>query len=384
MSFDGPAIEIPIHLESPVRLTPRVVDVRTRFDLPLVDTLTRDWKVRFPDSERAWNVGLVVGPSGSGKTRIASKLWVGCAADRYDWPEDASVLDGFPANMDANEICKLLSAVGFASPPSWLQPFHTLSNGEQFRANLARAIVDERSPIVIDEFTSVVDRTVAQIGSAAFARAVRERGKQVVLLSCHYDVIDWLQPDWIYRTDVGEFEWRRLQRRPDVALELRQCTRAVWDVFRHHHYLTHKLPGGAHTIVGLVNGREAAFSASIPFPVGGQPFPIRHLARTVVTPDFQGIGLGNRLAEFVASLWVARGWRCTAVSSHPATVAHRMKHTDLWKCIHKHGLRVNAKPMIGALTSYSSLRRATASFEYIGPAADPSVAIAFEVPSLYG
>jgi GNAT superfamily N-acetyltransferase len=375
-------IEIPIHLESFVKLTPRVVDVRTMFDLPLVDKLTRDWNVKFPDCDTHWNVGLIVGPSGSGKTRIARELWPSAWAENYVWPSDESVLDGFPGHLTAGEITKLLSAVGFASPPSWLQPFHTLSNGEQFRANLARAIVDERNPVVIDEFTSVVDRTVAQIGSAAFARSVRERNKQVILLSCHYDVIEWLQPDWIYRTDVGEFEWRRLQRRPDVNLEVRQCSRAVWEVFRHHHYLTHKLPGGAHILVGLVNGREAAFSASIPFPVSGQYFPMRHISRIVVTPDFQGIGLGNRLAEITASLWTSRKWRCSIVSTHPSIIAHCFRRKELWKCLKKPSI---VKPSIrtAEIKSYSSFRRATASFEYVGPPADQNVASNLEIPSLH-
>src|SRR5439155_19760773 len=52
---------------------------------------------------------------------------------------------------------------------------------------------------IFDEFTSVVDRTVAQIGSAAVAKTIRRSGKQLVAASCHYDVIEWLQPDWIDR-----------------------------------------------------------------------------------------------------------------------------------------------------------------------------------------
>jgi len=45
----------------------------------------------------------------------------------------------------------------------------------------------------------VVDRQIAKIGALAFAKNWRRnKGKKVVLLSCHYDIIEWLQPDWVY------------------------------------------------------------------------------------------------------------------------------------------------------------------------------------------
>ena len=82
----------------------------------------------------------------------------------------------------------------------------------------------------MDEFTSVVDRTVARIGSAALARTVRGRGLRFVAVSCHDDIIDWLQPDWVYRpalavggekTDAGDaFTWRLLRRRPRIVVEV--------------------------------------------------------------------------------------------------------------------------------------------------------------------
>jgi hypothetical protein len=39
----------------------------------------------------------------------------------------------------------------------------------------------------------------------AFGKAWRKNaGKKVVLLSCHYDIVDWLQPDWVFDTATGE------------------------------------------------------------------------------------------------------------------------------------------------------------------------------------
>jgi hypothetical protein len=49
----------------------------------------------------------------------------------------------------------------------------------------------------VDEFTSVVDRQIAKFGALAFSKAWRRlKTPKVVLLTPHYDVIEWLEPDW--------------------------------------------------------------------------------------------------------------------------------------------------------------------------------------------
>src|SRR6185295_19097477 len=102
--------------------------------------------------------------------------------------------------------------------PSWVKPLHVLSNGEQFRANLARTLAESPDIAVVDEFTSVVDRTVAKIGSAAVAKCVRASGRRFVAVSCHADIEEWLQPDWKYDVPAGKLSWRSLQRRPELQL----------------------------------------------------------------------------------------------------------------------------------------------------------------------
>jgi len=48
------------------------------------------------------------------------------------WPNDQSILDGFPPGMPIKEIVELLSSVGFSSPPAWLRPFRVLSTENNF------------------------------------------------------------------------------------------------------------------------------------------------------------------------------------------------------------------------------------------------------------
>nr|DAF16553.1 MAG TPA: hypothetical protein [Caudoviricetes sp.] len=111
-----------------------------------------------------------------------------------------SVVDDMPkASID--DITKMFYAVGFGSVPSWLKPYSVLSNGEKMRVDLARALL-ERDFIVFDEFTSVVDRNVAQTACIAINKAIKKTNKKFVAVTCHYDILDWLQPDWVFDTNT--------------------------------------------------------------------------------------------------------------------------------------------------------------------------------------
>lgn len=216
--------------------TPRLMQMEGMFDVPPSKRSVELWNVdlKLPDE---WNVGLIVGPSGSGKTTIARELFDGHIVDGWDWPADKSILDGFPKAMSIKEIVDLLSSVGFSSPPSWVRPFRVLSNGEQFRVNMARTLAESKDIAAVDEFTSVVDRTVAQIGSAAIQKTVRRRGQKFIAVSCHYDIVEWLEPDWIYEPHTNALTVGRSLRRPAIALEIKRVHSSAWQMFRKHHYL---------------------------------------------------------------------------------------------------------------------------------------------------
>lgn len=157
--------------------------------------------------EGEWQIGLIVGPSGSGKTSIGKQLFGGGRiVDLYgDWPSDLPIVEAISPDGDFDSVTGALANVGLGDVPSWLRPFHALSNGQQFRAGLARVLTEADSDVIIDEFTSVVDRQIAKIGAMAFAKGWRRnKGKRCVLIACHYDIIEWLQPDWVFDTGTGE------------------------------------------------------------------------------------------------------------------------------------------------------------------------------------
>lgn len=187
-----------IRLESVPSVSTRAQSVRTAYDVQ-APTITEhiSGAIDLPDQ---WSIGVITGHSGTGKSSLAKSLWPDSYVKSFDWTAQ-SVIDDFPQSIPDALLFQTLFRVGFGSIPSWLKPYHVLSQGEQMRVNLARALLSDKSLVVFDEFTSTVDRQVACFASVSVRKAIAESGKRFVAVSCHSDFIEWLQPDWVFNTD---------------------------------------------------------------------------------------------------------------------------------------------------------------------------------------
>ena len=268
-----------------------------------------------------FGIGLIVGPSGSGKSTLLRGL--GEQGDVL-WKDDVSVASHFGSASEARDK---LGAVGLNSIPSMLKPYRVLSTGEKFRADLARRLCDGA---LVDEFTSVVDRNVAKSCSYALRRYVDASGmKKIVLASCHYDIIDWLQPDWVFDTNTGKLAGRGAVQRPSIEIELLPCLTTAWEMFRQHHYLDANLNKSARCWLAVWDGVPVGFSAIIAMPNGNLKRAWRG-HRTVVLPDFQGLGIGVRISDAMGEIVLLDGGRYFS-----KTANHRMgqyrESSPLWK-----------------------------------------------------
>jgi ABC-type molybdenum transport system ATPase subunit/photorepair protein PhrA/GNAT superfamily N-acetyltransferase len=342
--------------------TPRVMQLEGMFDLPASKVSEQKWTVdlALPDD---WNIGVIVGPSGSGKTTVAKELFGKHLVQGLKWPAHKSIVDAFPADAGIKDITTILSSVGFSSPPSWLRPYHALSNGEQFRVTIARALAEQKDLVVIDEFTSVVDRTVAKIGSAAIQKTVRRREQKFIAVSCHFDILEWLEPDWVYEPARNKLTVGRLLRRPQIKLEICRVHHSAWTLFEKHHYLTREMNKAAYCFCAFWMGIPVAFDAWLPF-FGqlGSGAPIRRGHRTVCLPDYQGVGIGGALFTTIASMWKGLGFRPFSNTAHPAEIANRVRSAN-WSL-----RRAPSRTAKDKRTAARATNRMTASFEYVGPA----------------
>lgn len=190
--------------ENRPKKTFRVTNIINNFDLD-IKHIDEHFQGNIDIEDKEWNVGLIVGSSGTGKSTIAKECFPSAYnSSTYEYTAK-SVIDDMPKGKTVKEIEMTFTSVGFASPPSWLKPYNVLSNGEKMRVDLARNILDDKELIVFDEFTSVVNREVAKTSSYAISKAVRKQNKKFIAVACHRDIIEWLEPDWIYDTDTHNF-----------------------------------------------------------------------------------------------------------------------------------------------------------------------------------
>lgn len=344
-----------------------------------------DLEAELPVDDEEWSLGLVVGPSGSGKTSIGREFFGGDAMwDMDSWPSDRPIVDAISPEGSFDQVTAALAGVGLGTVPTWLRPYPVLSNGEKFRANLARIICEAPEQVVVDEFTSVVDRQIARFGALAFAKSWRRAGGQAVLLSCHYDIIEWLEPDWVFDTATGEYAGRRLWRRPSFDLEVWETDWRYWPLFEPHHYL--KLPKmiAAKCYVGTVE-EELVAHVAVGCKNLGKKAEAR-ACRLVVMPEWQGAGVGMRFLNHVCQLQLEgkgrlEGRKVTTQfhTSHPGLAA-ALRRDARWRQISanlyggnkKKSARTIARSALlggkgGIAAGYGGHFRAVQGFRYLGP-----------------
>ena len=312
-----------------------------------------------------WQIGLIVGNSGTGKTTISKHLFPDSYITNFEYNAE-SVLDDMPKECSVEQISKAFNSVGFSSPPSWLKPYSVLSNGEKMRCDLARAILSNNDLFVFDEFTSVVDRNVAKIGSYAMQKAIRKTNKKFIAVGCHFDVEDWLLPDWVFDTNTMTFRICEGQKknRPKCEFRIYETKQKsfYWEMFRKYHYLSHSHNNAARIFIATLNDEICGFCSVLHLP-HPKVKNIKKIHRLVILPDYQGIGLGINLLNEIAKIIKKDKNRCTIVTSAPSLI-NSLKYNKEWNCGHfgrLNGIHSGLKSMKGG-----SKNRITASFEYIG------------------
>jgi ABC-type lipoprotein export system ATPase subunit/GNAT superfamily N-acetyltransferase len=340
----------------------RVASIMGKFDLE-----NNQIKEHFEgniDIKDNWKIGLIVGKSGSGKTTIAKQLFPDSYITNFKYNAE-TILDDMPKECSVEEITKAFNSVGFSSPPSWLKPYSVLSNGEKMRVDLTRAILEENKLFVFDEFTSVVDRNVAQIGSFAMQKAIRKSNKQFIAVTCHYDVEDWLLPDWIFNTDTMTYHSNEGQKknRPEIKFEIFQTNnKSVWKMFSKHHYLSHQHNNAANVFVLFINDSICGFCSVLHFP---HPIVknLKKVHRLVILPDYQGLGIGIKLLEEIGKIYKENKNRFNIVTSAPSLI-FSLKNRLNWRCINfgRNAAHKGVLKTVGNLSSGSE-QRITVSFE---------------------
>lgn len=328
-----------------------------------------------------WSIGVIYGGSGTGKTSLL-KEFGNLIDDKFD--NEKPLISNFDF-LEPKNATLLLSAMGLASVPTWLRPFALLSNGEQYRARLAYKVgkAKENEVILIDEFTSVVDRDVAKSMSNAIQKYIRRENKKIILASCHFDIMEWLLPDWTYSPLKGRVERHDYlrQSRPKIELQIFRCRYETWNIFKHHHYLSQDLNKAAKCFVILLNDKPCAFIAILPMPSGTIKDAYR-ISRLVVLPDFQGLGIGIKILNYIGSLYFSDNKKLYIKTSNPSLFKGMEYNKNNWILTNENNnieqiKKTNEKLIIDGKDNGMKLRKEsiTKSYKYVGEHSNDNLSI---------
>jgi ABC-type lipoprotein export system ATPase subunit len=312
-----------------VRRTPRVEQVVLHFGLP-----RRVEAVEAVDPVRVrlgpGRIIAFVGPSGGGKTTalslIESRFPGAHNVQRVSFPRDRSVVDSVVAGGSLADALSVLSACALGEPRLWIRYYHELSDGEKFRARLARAVgLHARSPaaapLLCDEFCTGLHRRAAKAIAFNLRKLVTRRKLNLVVATSTEDVLPDLQPNTTVRM-LGDGRHEATERKPARRpisfwrrLHVERGSKRDYAAFATMHYRATDELGFVDKVFVLregVGGDPCAIVVYSHPPLelalrnratGGRFVrnptrlnrEVRILRRLVVHPDVRGCGLGHRL-----------------------------------------------------------------------------------------
>lgn len=312
-----------------------------------------------------WNIGVILGGSGSGKTTILKRMG---DVKKVNFDAEKPLISNFNW-LEPKDATLVLTSMGLSSVPTWLRPFHTLSNGEQYRATLAYLVASARDGevILVDEYTSVVDRDVAKAMSFALQKYIRRENKRIIVASCHYDILEWLMPDWTCSPQKGGVLERHdylRQGRPQISLQVSRVEAETWDFFKKHHYLTEEVNKSYIFLLFEWNNKPLAISV-IGRQIGRGVGNAYRGSRIVVLPDYQGLGIGSSISNFLGGISKKSGYRYFTKTVRPALGEYRNRNIEQWIPTSFNGKVRNKSKSENNI--YTSIKlRASYCHEYIG------------------
>lgn len=311
------------------------------------------------------SITLVRGPSGSGKSTIlraiAEEAGAGLWPDRLRFPHALPIVDAVAPRRPLATSLEILTACGLGEPRLWIRRFQDLSDGERFRARLARAIgqavAREDEPIFCDEFTSRLHRRIAGAIAYNLRKLVTRHGLTLIVASPHDDIARDLQPDAVIECGQGgakltrpPSERRHFSLRERTAIEpgsVRDYARFAPMHYRHRDglgfvdkvFLLKERRGGepigilvfAHAPRELAL-RNLATEGRFVRNVRRLNKELRILRRLVMHPDVRGCGLGHWFVKRTLPLVGVRFVECLAAMGGVNPVFERAGMDCIGRC----------------------------------------------------
>jgi GNAT superfamily N-acetyltransferase len=181
--------------------------------------------------------------------------------------------------------------------------------------------------------------------------------------------MEWLMPDWTYsplKERVERHDYLR-QGRPKINLQVSRCESKTYDLFKKHHYMTEAVNKAFKFILFEWNEKPIAIAVIGMQTSGGISNAYRD-SRIVVLPDYQGLGIGTSISNFIGGICKNIGYRYFTKTIHPALGEYRNMKISLWKPTMYNGKQREKKREDKKYLNYQF--RKSYCHEYIGDAID--------------
>ena len=310
----------------------RTANVGIQFGLPLFSrdaTVVESTRIRIGPGR----IVLLVGPSGSGKTSALAQVervcGGGCMVHRVVFPSRAAIIDRVAPWAELPEALGFMTVCGLGDANLWVRTFGALSDGEKFRARLARGVAQHSrgraaGPLMCDEFGSSLHRRLARAISYGLHKLAVGCGLSLVVACSQEDVIPDLRPHTIvWLLGRGRCRVEECHPRGSRAFSLRRKLKiepgrkADYEAFASMHYrATDELgfvdkvfvlrEGAGGDPLGIVVYSHAPLELAMRNRATKSRFScnpqrvnreLRILRRLIIHPDVRGCGLGHFLVR---------------------------------------------------------------------------------------
>ncbi|WP_348739714.1 hypothetical protein [Pseudomonas rhodesiae] len=310
--------------------------IHTRVDLHISPTdnsskVCQDIIKTFGLSEKGWTeplsnldiptngIVLITGASGVGKSLLLKEISRHFSATRKipGHIDKAKSIAEIISYDDAGAVIRYLSKFGLGEPRILIGPFSHLSDGQKERFLIASALIQGNGPLILDEFTTRLDRRTAHIVAINLGKILRSNKQSAFIASCHDDIVDFLKPD-IHIELCSDGKHRTLNKKTKSAnileslkIEIKKGTIDDYKKLSRYHYENDN-PHDIEMLTPLVDHVVAAYSQGElvgvnlcirPWPKAFEIFPefsevnksILQSFRVIVHPQYRGIGLTKAL-----------------------------------------------------------------------------------------
>lgn len=311
------AVEVKICTGTQKESSNKCRDIVEIFGLPQGGWTDELYNLNIPSE----GVVFISGPSGVGKSLLLKeiiKFFKIVREVNRSVPKTTPICDVVKYG-DAGSVIRHLSKFGLGEPRIMVGPFEHLSDGQKERFLISQALITGTGPLILDEFTTRLDRQTARVLALNVGKVLRKQNEVAYIASCHDDIVEFLQPDIHIKLSLdgnhsiqkrSSFD-KRSEILSDLGIKIEKGTVQDYKKLSRFHYenddpqdIDKLLPVIDHIVTARSHSGVAGVNlCTLPWPKEFERFSQfedinKHLLksfRVIIHPQYRGIGMTRNI-----------------------------------------------------------------------------------------